>query len=177
MHKILSFLGICLLACSCSTSKFDYNTAYKFSQYNYQQEQEQEHTLERPADVQALASLKPVVTATEATLPSDIALREMAQPAAKSAEAFKEYYNNASKSEKKAIRKQVRENYKSLRAEYKEAKEDSTNKDIVFNKKMFIGVVVLGAGILVAILASGPVGAIGIIVGIGFIAWGFIEQA
>ena len=73
----------------------------------------------------------------------------------------------------------MKEEFKTLRTEVKKAKKEAEQNDITFNQKMYIGLVVLGAGILIAILASGAgaLGAVTIIVGIGLIAWGFIEQA
>jgi hypothetical protein len=165
--------AICLIFCSCSSSKFDYNTAYQFSQYNYQKKEIQQEPTEH---VHVLASLKPVV-APVATMPTDKELQQMSKPVTSSTESFKVYYENASKAERKVIRKQVKEDYKTLRKEYKKAKKDAEAKDIAFNSKMYIGLVLLGAGILIAILASGSLGAVTIIVGIGLLAWGFIEQA
>lgn len=159
-------LGICLLVWSCSTSKFDFNTAYKFSKID----RRVTPTLQ---SVNPVASLKPTASTNE-TIPSDASLKTMVT---EKLPTISEQYKSASKSEKKAIRKQVKEEFKLLRQEVKKAKKEAAAKDVVFNKKMYIGVIILGAGILVAILASGPVGAVGIIVGIGLVAWGFIEQA
>jgi len=66
---------------------------------------------------------------------------------------------------------------KELKAAKKELKRDLKHQNKkISNQKIWIGVVIGVAGILVSILASGSVGAIAIIVGIGFIAWGLIEQ-
>ena len=127
--------------------------------------------------MEPLASLKPV-SETSNILPSDKALKEMGKSNSKSSLVTMESYQNASKAEQKAIRQQVKQEYKELKKQVKQAKkakEDAT-QDIAFNRKMMIGAIVLGAGILVAILASGAVGAVTIIVGIGLIAWGMIEQ-
>ena len=153
---------------ACSTSKFDYQTAYKFSHHNYQKSE--------LAPVEPLASIGPEQP-TVSRLPADQAIIDLVAPPSDATAKFVENYKNASKQEKKAIRQQVKQQYKSLRKEVKEAKKEATTKDIHFNQKMYIGLVVFGAGILIAILASGAVGAVAIIVGIGLIAWGFIEQA
>ena len=89
---------------------------------------------------------------------------------------YTKQYVNASKQEKKLIRKNVKRDFKTLRQQMKIAKKDAANQDIVFNRKMWIGAIILGAGILIAILAHGGIGAVAIIVGIGLLAWGLIEQ-
>lgn len=167
MRNFLMLLGALFVLTACSTTKFDYNTAYKFSQYNYQQKK-------TPPAVNPVASLKPV-SSTPKSLPSDKSLTGLTSTSKTTAEVIKDY-KNATKAEKKVIRKQVKEEYKKLRTEVKKAKKEAAAQDIDFNKKMFIGTVILGAGILIAILASGAVGAVAIIVGIGLIAWGIIEQ-
>jgi ElaB/YqjD/DUF883 family membrane-anchored ribosome-binding protein len=167
MKNVLLIVGGIFFITACSTSKFDYNTAYKFSHYKYQKSE--------LAPVEPLASIGPVQP-NLSQVPSDKAIRDLAR-SPDATTAFLESYQNASKQEKKAIRQQVKEQYKSLRKEVKEAKKEATTKDVHFNQKMYIGLVVFGAGILIAILASGAVGAVAIIVGIGLIAWGFIEQA
>ena len=75
------------------------------------------------------------------------------------------YIPHLSKKELKAAKKEIK----------REIKEQN-NRSQIANRKIWIGVVVGVAGILISILASGSVGAIAIIVGIGFIAWGLIEQ-
>lgn len=176
MKNSLLVVGAIFLLSACSSSKFDYNTAYKFK---YQQNKRQESSfldIQKPAPVTLapMASLKPIFPIT-ASLPADVQLKQLTDSKNAKATVF-EHYKNASKSEKRAIRKQVKQEYKLLKKEVKEARDQAT-KDIVFNKKMYIGAVILAAGILVAILASGGVGAVGIIVGIGLMAWGLIEQA
>ena len=167
MKNVLLIVGGIFIVAACSTSKFDYNTAYKFSHYKYQKSE--------LAPVEPLASIGPVHS-IGSHMPSDKAIKALASSSGATT-AFMEHYKNASKQEKKAIRQQVKEQYKSLRKEVKEAKKEAATKDVHFNKKMYIGLVVFGAGIIIAILASGAFGAVAIIVGIGLIAWGFIEQA
>ncbi|GJM28379.1 MAG: hypothetical protein DHS20C17_10140 [Cyclobacteriaceae bacterium] len=169
MKNLLSLLVLLVLAASCSTSKFDYNTAYKFSHQQYKKQQEQLQVIE----YQPLTSLKPVLETTS-VLPSDKALLDLAVKSETKVITVADY-KNASKAEKKAIRKQVKQEYKTLRKQIKEAKVDAPD-DVVINQKMLIGLIIFGAGILIAILASGAVGAVAIIVGIGLIAWGLIEQ-
>ena len=172
MRKISSFLITALVLTSCSSSKFDYQTAYKFSHISNEKQIQGE--VQNRQSIDPLASIGPKILSPTA-LPSDIALNET--NSVETADKFLQQYQNASKQEKKKLRKQVKQEYKLLRKEVKEAKQEAQTQDIVFNKKMYIGAVILAAGILVAILASGGVGAVGIIVGIALIAWGFIEQA
>ncbi len=168
MKNILLIVVGVFLITACSTSKFDYQTAYKFSHYNHQESKYQA--------VVPLVSIGPVQP-TVAPLPADKAITDLAIPTSDATSKFVENYKNASKQEKKTIRQQVKKQYKTLRKEVKKAKKEATTNDIRFNQKMYIGLVVFGAGILIAILASGAFGAVAIIVGIGLIAWGFIEQA
>lgn len=178
MKYLFFLLGAGLLTSSCTTSKFDYHTAYRFS-YTNQQESAQPATQQKQKLVmvdQLLASTKPVSSSVQVGLPDkiDIQPNKVANTS-----NLMETYENASKAEKRAIRKQVKEDYKTLRKEYQQTKKEAAAKDVAFNKKMYIGLVVFGAGLLIAILVSGggALGAVGMIVGIGLIAWGFIEQA
>jgi hypothetical protein len=168
MKSIFLIVGGLFLITACSTSRFDYQTAYKFSHYNYEKSES--------AAVEPLASISPVLSISY-HLPADQAIKDLAAPSLDATAIFVEHYKNASKQEKRTIRQQVKQEYKTLRKEVKQAKKEATTKDVNFNQKMYIGLVVLGAGILIAILASGALGAVAIIVGIGLIAWGFIEQA
>lgn len=168
MRNALVVLAGIFLTTACSTSKFDYQTAYKFSHYPH-------HTKPTLEVIEPVASLTPIQMASP-EIPSDRALKKINEPQNASS-TLVENYRNASKKEKKAIRQQVKEEFKTLRMEVKKAKKEAKANDITFNKKIYIGLIILAAGILVAILASGPVGAVAIIVGIGIIAWGFIEQA
>jgi hypothetical protein len=88
----------------------------------------------------------------------------------------------ASEADQKVLEKQIRkeekraqrEVKKELLKEIKEVKKADATK--AMNQKIFIGIVIAGAGIVIAILASGGLGAVAIIVGVGLIAWGIIEQ-
>ncbi len=81
----------------------------------------------------------------------------------------------------KEIRKEEKRAHKEVKKQLiKEIKEIKDTKDSedqnAMNRKVFIGIIVAAAGIIIAILASGAVGSIAIIVGVGLIAWGLIEQ-
>lgn len=73
--------------------------------------------------------------------------------------------------EEKRAQKEVR---KQLLTEIKDVK--GTEAKEAMNQKVFIGIVIAAAGIIIAILASSGLGAVAIIVGVGLIAWGIIEQ-
>ncbi len=161
-------IGLILFSSACSSSKFDYNTAYKFSQQNYKK------TVEPIAPIAPIASLKPLV-GPQKHLPADYSIRR--QGTEHAIANFKQEYAVATKAEKRAMRKDITKQLKKVRKDMKVAKKEATQKDVNFNKKMYVGFVVLLAGIVVAILASGPIGALAIIVGVALIAWGFIEQA
>ena len=152
---------------ACSSSKFDYKSAYKFSTYQYQK-------IEKPQVLEPVASIKPQWVQQQ-TLPSDLQLRQHAVEHMVS--NFKESYATTSKQEQKQMRKDIKKQLKEVKRDMKQAKKEAKQKDVCFNKKMYVGLVVLLAGIVVAILASGAVGALAIIVGVALIAWGFIEQA
>jgi hypothetical protein len=194
MRKLLSLIVATLILAGCSTSKFDYQTAYKFSKYDYQSKhqsvpelitpQAEDSSLEAPGlnqhepiqrydqPIALVASTKPYTEAVKA-IPPDFSLvdHKNIQQA-----NYSNHYANASKQEKKLIRNKVKRDFKTLRQQMRMAKKDAANQDIVFNRKMWIGAIILGAGILIAILAHGGIGAVAIIVGIGLLAWGLIEQ-
>ena len=44
------------------------------------------------------------------------------------------------------------------------------------NRKVYSGLIVAGAGLIVAILVSGTLGGLAIIIGVALIAWGLIEE-
>ena len=155
------------LTSACSSSKFDYKSAYKFSTYNYQK-------VQKPQLIEPVASIKPQL-AQRVIIPSDMQLRQHAVE--HMVTNFKENYASASKQEQKQMRKDIKKQLKEVKRDMKQAKKEAKQKDVYFNKKMYVGLVVLLAGIVVAILASGAVGALAIIVGVALIAWGFIEQA
>jgi len=91
-------------------------------------------------------------------------------------EKIKILEENKSSLENKEEVKLSKKELKAAKKEFKkELKKDLKNRQVT-NQKIWIGIVVAVAGILVSILASGSIGAVAIIVGIGFIVWGLIEQ-
>lgn len=160
-------LIIIVFTTACTSSKFDFKTAYKFDRYQYHQKAE-------PLSIEPVASLKPILPPQNHLPPDQVIVERGIQ---QTVATFKEQYQKASRQERKALRKEVKQQFKQVRKDLKVAQKEHQQKDVYFNKKMYIGLVVLLAGIVVAILASGPVGALAIIVGVALIAWGFIEQA
>ncbi|MDH3708747.1 MAG: DUF308 domain-containing protein [Cyclobacteriaceae bacterium] len=167
-RNICLFMVTLALASSCTSSKFDFKTAYKFDHYQYQKAPKPQ------AAPEVVASIKPVLTPRQ-YLPSDLSIVE--RVAQQTVVKFQEQYQSASKQQRKVMRKEIKQQFKQVRKDLKVAKKEQQQKDVSFNKKMYIGLVLLLAGIVVAILASGSVGALVIIIGVGLIAWGFIEQA
>ena len=70
--------------------------------------------------------------------------------------------------EKRALIKEVKKDIKGLKKAEK--------KDSIENRKVYAGIIIALAGLLVAILVSGTLGGLGILVGIVLIAWGLIEE-
>ncbi|MEM7106912.1 MAG: DUF308 domain-containing protein [Bacteroidota bacterium] len=70
--------------------------------------------------------------------------------------------------EKVKLLTQVKKDIKAL----KKAKKNNS----LDNKKVYAGIIIALAGIVVAILASGALGGLAIIVGVALIAWGLIEE-
>ena len=168
LSRNTSILLLFFLITACSTSKFDFKTAYKFSHNNYQP------VPKPPATLEPLASTTPMLIPRE-HVPSDWSIRERYAEAA--AAKFAQQYQQASKQERKAMRKEIRQKLKQARKEVRISQYDDPQKTIYFNQKMFIGLVLFAAGVVIAILASGGLGALVIVVGVGLIAWGLIEQA
>lgn len=70
--------------------------------------------------------------------------------------------------EKKEVIREVERDIKEL----KKAKKKAS----IENRKVYSGIIIAAAGLLVAILVSGTLGGLGILVGIVLIAWGLIEE-
>ena len=73
-----------------------------------------------------------------------------------------------SSKEKKVLIKEVRKDIKELKKAQK--------KSSIENRKIYAGIIIALAGIVVAILVSGTIGGLGILVGVVLIAWGLIEE-
>lgn len=67
--------------------------------------------------------------------------------------------------DKKTVLKEAKKDIKALKKQSK-----------ITNQKIYVGLIVALAGLVVAILASGALGGLAIIVGVVLIVWGLIEQ-
>ncbi|MCA6075338.1 hypothetical protein [Fulvivirga sedimenti] len=134
-----------------------------------------------------VSEIKPEETMVASTNKSVVAQLAEIPSIKKIVEEHKENVANLKSSEldqkelKKEIRKEEKRAHKEVKKQLvREIKEIKSVKDTdssqAMNKKVFIGIVIAAAGIVIAILASGGLGAVAIIVGVGLIAWGLIEQ-
>lgn len=190
-NLLFVFLGLSLGIFSCGSPKYTANFTndpfYKAEKPTIAQE-----------NAQAPSEVIPVVTPEEITKPSEatpddeaVASRETLITKLGKVPSIKkivdEHKENVrelkesnldEKSLKKEIRKEEKRAHKEVKRQLiKEIKEVKNTEDKeAMNRKVYIGIIIAAAGIVVAILASGAVGAIAIIVGVGLIAWGLIEQ-
>ena len=95
------------------------------------------------------------------------------------AEQLEEKYINSNKLSVKEINKlsgkEKKKLFREIKKDLKEIKK-LKKKSSIENRKIYAGIIIALAGILVAILVSGTIGGLGILVGIILIAWGLIEQ-
>ena len=155
---------------ACSSSKFKYREAYKFSNYNYQKVQE---PAEENADLnfEPLASASPdlgpaITTRSRITFPKATQPNSLSKPAP----------SKLTRKEKKAVKQNIRHQLKEVLKEQKVLRKEAKNKKTAMNRKVYSGLIIAGAGIVVAILVSGTIGGLAIIVGVALIAWGLIEE-
>ena len=166
-----------LVSFACSPSRFSYYDAYKFGNYNYQKDKtlatnhEQEHFLEPIASTNP--DLDPVILERPSIIPIKIPSTVTEQP---QKENFKQSFSNLNKKEKKRFKKNLRLELKNTLKEHKALKKQAKNKKTAMNRKVYSGLIVAGAGLIVAILVSGTIGGLAIIIGVALIAWGLIEE-
>ncbi len=173
-RSFLTILGFGLFACS--SSKFDYQSAYKFSHHNYQKSTPGDINHSEDAPVQALASADPDFGPVPVSRPQ-IAFVKTENDAATSVDVSnKRNITKLTREEKKAFKQDIKRQLRKISQERKLAKKESGKKAAQMNRKIYTGLIIAGAGIVVAILASGTVGGLAIIVGVALIAWGLIEQ-
>ncbi len=169
-------LGSFLFACA--PSKFNYHQAYKFSQYKYQNDPHttDKHTIASDGSVNLLASTTPDL---EPTMYADnrLSLTKVSEALENESNFSNAVVTRKIKREKrKAFRKEVKTKVKDFIKERKEWRKQNKKKGKAMNRKVYTGLIIAGAGLIVAILASGTIGALAIIVGIALIAWGLIEE-
>ena len=160
---------------ACSSSKFKYREAYKFSNYNYQKAQE---PAEDNADLnfEPLASASPdlgpaITTRSQITFPKTAQATSLSKPAPP-----KQAPAKLTRKEKKVVKQNIRHQLKEVLKEQKILRKEAKNKKTAMNRKVYSGLIIAGAGIVVAILVSGTIGGLAIIVGVALIAWGLIEE-
>jgi uncharacterized membrane protein len=136
--------------------------------------------IEQPAVVTAEAPETAVATTNKnmiARLAAIPSVKKIVEEHKENIEKLKERETNQ-KTLEKEIRKEEKRAQKEVKKQLiKEIKDVKGTEDKeAMNQKIFIGIVIAAAGIIIAILASSGLGAVAIIVGVGLIAWGIIEQ-
>ena len=175
---------------ACASSKFNYKDAYKFSHYDYNKKAETETLADKQALVQEETKPKSEnsIDFSEAEQPlastedrvadeptPEKAIQKLADKLETHQKAKKDPKVRLSKEEKKNFRKEVKQDFKEIKQQVKELKQEEA-KNVSMNQKVYIGIIIALAGLVIAILASTGIGALAIIVGVGLIAWGLIEQ-
>lgn len=160
---------------ACSSSKFKYREAYKFSNYNYQTAQEPAEENTDP-NFEPLASASPdlgpaITTRTQITFPKATQATSPSKPV-----PSKQVSAKLTRKDKKAVKQNIRHQLKEVLKERKVLRKEAKNKKTAMNRKVYSGLIIAGAGIVVAILVSGAIGGLAIIVGVALIAWGLIEE-
>ena len=186
LHLVLCSI---LLVGGCSTSKkFNFNAAYKFSYYDYSK---QSVSPSPPAD-NLVASTDSEILVIPPKI-SDGSLRT-AQP------QFKPDLKDLSQTELKQIRKELKQEIRSLDSEIESLEkskklvpeqdrstfessitEKKVQRDAVkaMNHKIFLGILIGAAGLVLIIIGGSTLGAVGgiaLVVGLVLIVWGLIEK-
>jgi len=172
---ILAIFGLS----SCSTSKFNYKSAYKFSHYNYHKS-DQSINFSNARDEQVFVSLKPLKPYP--ITPSVSVLENLDYSVKKNiaSESLKDVKHKLSKTEKRELRRKLKKEIKQIKSELKvESLKsiESAQAGEGMNEKIFIGILVGGAGLILLILkVASPLGVLALVAGLGLIVWGFIEK-
>ena len=171
-RTLMIILGLGLFACS--SSKFRYQDAYQFSNYNYQKSPP---VTGQDQYFEPLASTNPDFNPVTPPHPK-LAIPKMDVREAYPAEKLplKQTKSKLTRKEKKAFKQNIRHQLKEVLKEKKALKKEAKNKKAAMNRKVYSGLIVAGAGLIVAILVSGTIGGLAIIIGVALIAWGLIEE-
>ena len=186
LHLVLCSI---LLMGGCSTSKkFNFNAAYKFSYYDYSK---QSVSPSPPAD-NLVASTDSEILVIPSKKPEVVLHTGRSK--------FQSDTKDVSRAELKQIRKELKREIKSINSEIKvlekskriaPEKERSkfessiTEKKVqkeaakAMNRKIFLGILIGAAGLVLIIIGGstlGPIGGIALVVGLVLIVWGFIEK-
>ena len=190
MKRIYIALLTSLFLGACASSKFNYKDAYKFSHYDYNKKSATEvvdntdinlsEQSEKAFDPQKVGIEEDPTTASIVDRPAELPNAEASiQKLAEKVQAHKEAQKNPkvslSKEDKRAFKKEVKRDFKDVKNQLKQLKQEEA-KNVSMNQKIYIGIIIAVAGLVIAILASTGIGALAIIVGVVLIAWGLIEQ-
>ena len=171
-RSFLTILGVGLFACS--SQRLDYQSAYKFSHYNYQKPTPGNQSENAP--VHALASTNPDFAPVPVSHPQITFTKAENDAIDRVDVAEKSSFTKLTREEKKAFKRDIKQQLRKISREQKLEKKEAKKKGAQMNRKIYTGLIIAGAGIVVAILASGAIGGLAIIVGVALIAWGLIEQ-
>ena len=178
-----------LLLAGCSTSKkFDFKTAYKFSQYDYSKQASSTN----PKQEDLVASTNSQVLTIPSKLPGSSLQPDQAQ--------IRPHLKDLSRSDLRQIRRELKQEIKSLDSEIKSLEaskriapeeergkfessitEKKVQRDVAkaMNHKIFLGILIGAAGLVLLIIGGSTLGAIGgiaLVVGLVLVVWGFIEK-
>lgn len=112
------------------------------------------------SDEELLAS-----TSVKTSTSSDRKVKEIASKFKEGGKFDKANISKMTKSEKRAVLKEAKKDIKALKKQSK-----------ITNEKIYWGVIIGLAGLVIAILASGSLGGLAILVGLILIIWGLVEQ-
>jgi hypothetical protein len=171
MYKNISpviVIMILALMTSCASKKLDYATAYKFKvqkMYTAEEVIKLDYLTSNDDDIQSLSS--------EATMPLSFKSQE-------DNKAFSQKENIVENSKSTKMQKRFSRREKKIEKRMEKASNEkfTSSKSKSVNSKVYTGIVVGGAGLILAILFGGTLGLIGgvaVLVGLIFIVWGLLE--
>ena len=165
--RFCSFLLSILLISSCSSRKFDFSSAYKFSSYQPKVESVQHQEVEP-----ILIASRGQTISGKPYIPSYLTIKESQQEATL----------KLNKKERTALKKELKKSLKKIR---KVVRADPAAADIMAEKvakeitddKVYAGAVIGIAGLILLILdIVTPLGVLAVVVGLALIVWGLLER-
>ncbi len=171
----MAFLAVVFSACSPK-----YTASFGPSQKFYKSEKSQiPNALSEVTDRQKVITQntpEKQVVASASTSPKHVP--PIASTSTRTEKIVEKYTKNELPSVKKVLKLPAKERKKVLKEVKKDIKalKKAKKNNSIENKKVYAGIIIALAGLVIAILASGPIGALGIIVGVCLIAWGLIEE-
>lgn len=177
--RILSIVFSCSLIISCGPKyTASFGPSQKFYKPEKQQVTETQNVAKQDSEVENEMvydeKVAETTLANEELIASTKAIKEsnadkrIQEIAAKFKEGGKFDKANIAKmttSEKRTVLKEAKKDIKALKKQSK-----------ISNQKIYYGIIIALAGIVVGILVSGPLGGLAILVGVVLIVWGLIEQ-